>query len=118
MTRSTTSCKFGDVVLVAFPFTSLEATKKRPAVVINSAEYSAQRQDLIVLAITSRVPSSPGLGECLISGWMQAGLLKLSAFKPLIATLEQGKVLRKLGRLAVADVNALNGLLRDVLGEG
>ncbi len=27
---STTACKFGDVVLVGFPFTNLQATKKRP----------------------------------------------------------------------------------------
>lgn len=55
MTRPTISCEFGNVVLVGFPFTNLQATKKRPAVVVSSAAYSAIRQDVIVLAITSRI---------------------------------------------------------------
>lgn len=117
MTLSTTSCKFGDVVLVGFPFTNLQAVKKRPAVVINSSAYSAQRKDLIVLAITSQVQHSLELGEQLIGEWQQAGLLKASAFKPLIATLEQGTVLRRLGRLAERDLAGLKLLLQEVLGE-
>jgi mRNA interferase MazF len=93
MTLSTTSCEFGDVVLIAFPFTNLQTTKKRPAVIINSAAYSARRPDFILFAVPSRITPSLGFGECLINDWQQAGLLKLSAFKPVIATLEQGKVL-------------------------
>ena len=34
---STTACEFGSVVLVGFPFTSLQATKNRSAVVISKA---------------------------------------------------------------------------------
>jgi mRNA interferase MazF len=32
---------FGDVVLVPFPFTSHQASKKRPAVVVSSRAYNA-----------------------------------------------------------------------------
>lgn len=97
MTPSTTNCKFGDEVLVSFPFTNLQSTKKRPAVVISSMAYSQQRPDVIVLAITSRVHQPLEIGESLIDEWKYAGLLKLSAFKPLIATIEQASVLRSLG---------------------
>jgi len=41
------------VVLVAFPFTNLQASKKRPAVVISSAHYQQQRPDVILMAITA-----------------------------------------------------------------
>ena len=114
---SMTSCKFGDVVLVGFPFTNQQSTKRRPAVVISSMAYSLQRPDVIVLAITSRVRHSPGFGESLIEEWQHAGLLKLSAFKPLIATIEQANVLRTLGQLAACDLASLHTLLRDVLGQ-
>lgn len=52
-----TSAKFnfGDVVLVPFPFTDQSGTKKRPAVVVSSSGYSAQRRDIVIMAITSQV---------------------------------------------------------------
>jgi len=117
MTQSTTNCKFGDVVLVGFPFTDMQSTKKRPTMVISSAAYTRQRPDVIVLAVTSRVHQSLDFGEGLIEAWQQAGLLKLSAFKPLIATVEQGKVLRRLGQLATSDLATLDTLLQAVLGK-
>jgi mRNA interferase MazF len=117
MTPSTTNCKFGDVVLVSFPFTNLQSTKKRPAVVISSLAYSQHRPDVIVLAITSRVHQPLSFGESLIEEWRRAGLLKISAFKPLIATIEQATVLRTLGQLAARDLASLQTLLRDLLAE-
>lgn len=42
-----TSYKFGDVVLVPFPFTDQTATKKRPAVVVSSDAYHADHINLI-----------------------------------------------------------------------
>ncbi len=50
-----TSFEFGDVVLVPFPFTDQSTAKKRPAVVVSSAAYNAERRDLIVMAVTSQV---------------------------------------------------------------
>lgn len=45
--------EFGDVILVPFPFTDQSTSKKRPAVVISSAAYNAERPDLIIMAVTS-----------------------------------------------------------------
>jgi hypothetical protein len=77
-----TSCNFGDVVLVAFPFANLQATKQRPAVVISSTDYQQNRPDIIVMAITSQVREPLAFGECLLQDWQQARLLKLSVLKP------------------------------------
>jgi mRNA interferase MazF len=44
-----TTCDVGDIVLVSFPFTNLQATKKRPAVVISNTAYQQARPDVIVM---------------------------------------------------------------------
>ena len=112
-----TESEFGDVVLVPFPFTDQTTTKKRPAVVVSSAAYQAERPDLIILAITSRSRSTITVGEAPVAQWQDAGLLKPSVFKPLLTTIEKGLVLQKLGRLADPDREQLRQILRNILGE-
>ena len=51
---TTTTFRFGDVVLVPFPFTDQTTSKKRPAVVVSSDSYHVGRPDLILMAITSQ----------------------------------------------------------------
>ena len=111
-----TSCSFGDVVLVAFPFTNLQATKQRPAVVISASDYQQKRPDIIVMAITSQVREPLAFGEYLLGDWQQAGLLKLSILKPLIATLEQIQIIKTLGKISASDQRALEASLKDILG--
>ena len=60
------SYKFGDVVLIGFPFTNLQTTKKRPAVVVSNAAYQQERPDIILMAITSQVRQPLTIGEALI----------------------------------------------------
>ena len=86
----------GDVVLVPFPFTNLLSSKKRPAVVISQKTYQYKRPDIILMAITSQIKIPLGYGECVLSEWQQAGLPKLSMLKPLIATIDQKNILKKL----------------------
>jgi len=111
-----TGYEFGDVVLVPFPFTDQTTTKKRPAVVVSSAAYQAERPDLIILAITSQVRAAPTVGEAPVAQWQDAGLLKPSVFKPLLTTIEKGLVLRKLGTLGEADREQLRAVLGSILG--
>lgn len=84
--RFMTTYNFGDVVLVGFPFTDLQSTKKRPGAIISSAHYKKSRTDVILLAITSHVQQPLQSGDVLIEHWQAAGLAKPSIFKPLIAT--------------------------------
>ncbi|UQG57101.1 MULTISPECIES: type II toxin-antitoxin system PemK/MazF family toxin [unclassified Marinobacter] len=69
---------------------------KRPAVILSSTSYQAYRPDVILLAITSRIKDPLTYGEAMIADWGQAGLIKPSLFKPLIATVDQVIVLKKL----------------------
>ncbi len=107
---------FGDVILVPFPFTNQTTSKRRPAVVVSASDYSAQHGDVIIMAITSQLRVSAKFGEQLVQDWKAAGLLKPSAIKPVIATIEQTLVLRRLGKLGKEDHAALRKVLGEILG--
>ncbi len=111
----TTSYSFGDVVLVPFPFTDQAGTKKRPAVVISSAAYNISRRDIVIMAITSQLRASVELGEALVADWQAAGLLKPSAIKPVITTIEQTLVIRPLGRLSTEDLQVLRNAITQIV---
>jgi len=111
-----TTCNFADVVLVGFPFTNLKATKKRPAVVISSTAYQQGRPDIILMAITSQIRQPLAFGEYILQDWQQSGLLKPSVLKPLIATLEQGQIVKIMGQLSSTDQQGLKNSLQTIMG--
>ena len=113
---STTSCDFGDVILVPFPFTDQSGAKKRPAVVVSSAAYHRERQDVILMPVTSVIRASSVYGDVVLRGWQTAGLIKPSVIKPVLATIERGLVLRRLGRLEPADEAVVRTTLHAILG--
>ncbi len=94
--------KFGDVLVCLFPFSNHAEYKKRPVVVISTEQYHAQKEDLIVLAITSKVNKLLEF-ETVIEDWDDAGLFKSSGFKSLIFTIAKNKVHMKLGALTNKD---------------
>lgn len=111
-----TAFEFGDVVLVRFPFTDQSTTKQRPAVVISSEAYHRARPDILIMAITSHARSRPAIGEAPIRHWKEAGLIKPSVFKPLLATIERTLVRRRLGHLEPEDLRVLRKLLPIIVG--
>jgi mRNA interferase MazF len=108
--------EFGDIVLVPFPFTSQATSKQRPAVVISSHGYGLQRLDVILMAITSQIRPTLALGEVWLRHCQDAGLLKPSAVKPIIATLEQALVRKTLGVLAGEDQTNLRRVIDLIIG--
>ena len=114
---NTIGSKFGDVVLVPFPFTDQTASKRRPAVVVSSDAYHRDRPDVIVAAITSRVAqAAASVGDVLLEDWRGAGRLKASLIKPVFTTVEQRLILRKLGALQPTDLVALRSAIQQVIG--
>lgn len=111
-----TSVDFGDVVLVPFPFTDQTTVKRRPAVIVSSTSYHRTRRDLLILAVTSRSVAAAEDVEVAVSRWREAGLLKPSVLKPVIATIARTLVVRRLGRLVARDRNALRELLEAMIG--
>jgi mRNA interferase MazF len=112
---------FGAIVLVRFPFTSQAASKQRPAVIVSSRAYNLERPDVIMMPVTSQLRPTPApmgksWGEVWLRQWQAAGLIKPSAVKPVIATLELGLVIRRLGALAAEDQDALRQAIGQIVG--
>ena len=111
-----TNYKKGDVILVPFPFSNQTASKKRPAVIISSDAYNNVSLDIVIMAITSHIEKTIGIGEYLLQDWNNSGLLKPSAIKPAISTIEQTLVVRKLGALSHRDLVSLENAVKELLG--
>ena len=110
-----TRFEFGDVVLVRFPFTDQASAKQRPAVVVSSGAYHDARRDFVILAVTSQLHAT-AFGEERIASWQEAGLIRASALKPVLATVEDTLLLRKLGALALPDHDVVRRVLRAIFG--
>lgn len=115
MMPSMTNYNRGDIVLVPFPFSNQTTTKKRPAVIVSSDVYNNASSDIVIMAITDKIDKPLLIGECLIEDWQAAGLLKPSAIKQAISTIEQTLVLKKLGRLSSKDPVSTGNTLKKFL---
>lgn len=107
---------FGDVVLVPFPFSNQQSSKKRPAVVVSSHTYNQYKSDILLMAITSQIKAAPSFGEYEIQDWQYAGLIKVSLLKPLLLSIDKSCVLKSLGQLSANDLLGLKHSLNIILG--
>lgn len=80
---------FGDIVLVAFPFTNLAHAKKRPALVL----ADLGDEDLLLARITSE--NSRNNADLAITHWKEYGLLLPSVVRlSKMASLQKKMVLK------------------------
>lgn len=68
------------------------------------------------MAVTSQIKPTATIGEVIVQEWQAAGLLKPSAIKPVITTIEKSSVIRIMGRLKDNDRMALREGLERILG--
>ena len=111
--NETSSLHRGDVVLVPFPFiTDFSQSKPRPALVIQNDVGNRFSPNLIVAAISSKVPAKDyPTNHRLRAG--TAGLDRDSVvLGSVVLTIPQSSVLRRLGRLDEADMQAVDACLR------
>ena len=106
----------GDVVLVDIAFSGADGRKRRPAVVVSTEAFNSAGVKLIVAAMTSNVSPPFRPGEAVIDDWRNAGLLKPSAVRGVIATVDKRDVARRLGRLAAEDLAHVSAGIADILG--
>ncbi|MCP9290987.1 MULTISPECIES: type II toxin-antitoxin system PemK/MazF family toxin [Gracilimonas] len=104
-----------DIVLLPFPFTNLNATKKRPALVISPNEYNSG-PDLVVMFVTSNLKARSKIGDYIIQEWEESGLPKPSMTRMKFATIDKTLAIKKIAELTGNDQAALKLKLQKFLG--
>ena len=95
-----------DVVIVPFPFTDRNASKRRLALVLSGAAFNLAAQHSVLAMITS-AGQSAWLGDCPIQNLASAGLTSACVVRLKLFTLDHRLIIRKSGSLAVADQTKL-----------
>lgn len=92
----------GDVVIVPFPFTDRQASKRRPALVCSSADFNRQVRHVVLAMITtathSEWPSDVSIGDLDAAGLPAPSVVRWKLF-----TLDVSLVVRQAGALSAAD---------------
>ena len=100
-----TNYEFGDVVLVDFPQSGIDQTKRRPALVV----LDIGDADVVLAPITTRERS--GRGDYRLRDWSVSGLLRESWVRlAKITCLEKSDITRRIGRLSNHDKAMLAAL--------
>ena len=88
-----TGYKFGDIVLIEFPKTDVEASIKRPAVVL----LDIGDEDIMAARITTHPVR--GKGDLAVEEWESVGLRATSTIRISKIATNKSLVIRKLGEL-------------------
>lgn|SRR3990167_4917812 len=98
----------GDIVLVHFPFTSLETTKKRPALILRQTSLGRRSQIFTVAMISSQIEGIKMEEDVYLKGWEEAKLLYPSLVRlSKIATIEGELIEKVLGTVNKTDLNEI-----------
>jgi mRNA-degrading endonuclease toxin of MazEF toxin-antitoxin module len=105
---NTNTCVPGDVVLVFFPFSDFDKTKKRPALVIKKTPFRGEPNlvDIYEIAmITSQIDTPLISGDMLVLDMQSAGVLHPSRIRlAKSVAIETSAIAKKLGRLSDPDL--------------
>lgn len=111
-----TNYKQGDIVLVDFGFSERTGAKKRPALIISSDNYHKNRQEVIIVAITSNTKRAL-FGDTKIEEWEKAGLIYPSLVTGIMRTIKESMIIHKLGILSQRDFQRVRENIRKTIGD-
>ena len=86
-------------------------TKVRPAVVIASATYLAERPDVLVGILTTKFPRALSTTDYILLDWRSAGLRAESCFRAYVLTTQRSE-LTVIGHLSVGDWGSVKARVR------
>ena len=107
-----------DVVVVPFPFTDRDATKRRPALVLSVADAFNSPTGQLVLAMITTATQSNWAHDVALTDPSAAGLTASSTVRWKLFTLDERLILRRVGRLSPEDTDRVDRAARTVLGLG
>jgi mRNA interferase MazF len=102
-------------VLVAVRFSDGSGAKIRPAVVLSTDAYHAQRSDAILVSLTTNV-ASRRIGDHRLRDWKASGLPRPSLAKASLETIQRSAFRRTIGTVSDRDLAAIEQGVRAVLG--
>ncbi len=94
-------CDPWDVVVVPFPFTERATGKRRPALILSRKSFN--RSGHSVMAMITSTGHHPWPGDTQLGGFRDAGLRVPCAVRLKIFTLDNRLILKRAGKLSVAD---------------
>ncbi|MBX9613566.1 MAG: type II toxin-antitoxin system PemK/MazF family toxin [Burkholderiales bacterium] len=103
-----------DVVVVPFPFTDREASKRRPALVLTRSDFNQSARHSVLAMITSADQSS-WPGDHRIEDLDAAGLPTECVVRLKLFTLDHRLILRKAGQLAASDQKKIQAAWKGLL---
>ena len=106
----------GDVILVEIAFSGEVGRKRRPAVIISTDTFNKAGIKRIVAAITGNITPPFRPGDTLLNDWAKAGLLKPSAVRGVLATVDVWDISSFLGSMSSRDLANVEKNLASILG--
>ncbi len=103
-----------DLVVVPFPFTDLNATKRRPSLILSHARFSDETNHSVCAMVTS-AKHSEWSGDTIITDLASAGLSSPSVVRFKIFTIDNRFVLKHIGLLSKADRDSVVQNVRKIL---
>jgi len=104
--------RFGDVVLLRFPFTDGKGYKKRPAMVV----ADTQDGDVVLLRITGQIYDSRY--DIKLTDWRKAGLKLPSVVRiHKIVTLNENLIDKKMGKISPDDLLKVKIKIQKIISE-
>ena len=113
MTVPTPIFRPGTVLVLPFPFTDRQASKRRPAVVVSGAGFNTRAGHFVAAMITS-ADHRPWPEDVSITQLAATGLPHPSVVRMKLFTLDERLVLRSSGALAAPDWFAVSRALASV----
>ena len=112
----------GDIVVVKFPFLlkeGREVQKGRPALVVNNSEVKKRYNNVVLAAITSRIPLEVMEMEIVLEPENSIGLIKKSLLRlDFIMTIPEELISRKIGVIPKQVMEMVDGKLKRLFGIG
>ena len=105
-----------DVVVVPFPFTDQNTTKRRPALVLSEGDPFNRATGNCVLAMITSEKNPPWPLDAKIGGLKKAGLPAPSKVRMKLFTLDSRLIVKKIGGLSGKDQKVVSENLRQLLG--